>query len=118
MDINLLESFSSFGGLATLNVFLSELIIKTCKINKSWVKQTISWIFPIILCIIGYIMNIGMFIPFNELVDWQGWVYTILTGLGIGLTSNGIFDITVTQNILDYIKKGIEYLMNKIKKNS
>lgn len=101
--VNFVESFSTFSGLAALNVLIIEFIIKSFKISKDWVKQVISWILPILVCIIGYITGIGMFNDYSMLPSWQGWVYTILVGFGIGLTSNGIYDIPLISKFLEVI---------------
>jgi hypothetical protein len=44
-----------------------------------------------------------MFAQFEGLGEWQGWVYTVLVGLGMGLTSNGIFDIELVKSLLNAI---------------
>ena len=105
MLVNFVESFSTFGGLAALTVVLCQFIVKMFKIEVDWLKQVISWVIPIVLCIIGYLFKIGMFSDYHVLIDWQGWLYTILVGLGIGLTSNGIYDIPLISNFLEIIGK-------------
>jgi hypothetical protein len=111
LSINFAESFGTFSGLAALNVVIVNLITTYCKIKTSWIKQVISWIIPIIISIIGFVFNLGLFENYTVLVEWQGWIYTILTGLGIGLTSNGIFDISFVRNLLNNLNN----LINKFK---
>ena len=103
MMINFVESFSTFSGLAALTVVLCQFIVKMFKVEVNWLKQVISWVIPIVLCIIGYLCKLGMFVEYHMLVEWQGWLYTILVGLGIGLTSNGIYDIPLISKFLDMI---------------
>lgn len=104
VGINFIESFSTFSGLAALNVFICQLIFNLTKLTIGWLKQVISWVLPILLCIIGYLTGIGMFSEYVLLPVWQGWVYTILVGLGIGLTSNGIYDVPLVKQLLETIK--------------
>ena len=101
LTINFAESFGTFSGLAALNVVIVNLITTYFKIKKGWIKQVISWLIPIVISIIGFVLNIGLFESYTSLVEWQGWLYTVLTGLGIGLTSNGIFDISFVKNLLN-----------------
>ena len=103
MEMNFFESFATFGSIAAMNVFIVELIVKTFKIEKSWLKQLVSWVIPIAVSIVGFVLNLGMFSQFGGLGEWQGWVYTVLVGLGMGLTSNGIFDIELVKSLLNAI---------------
>ena len=103
MEMNFFESFATFGSIAAMNVFIVELIVKTFKIEKSWLKQLVSWVIPIAVSIVGFVLNLGMFAQFGGLAEWQGWVYTVLVGLGMGLTSNGIFDIELVKSLLNAI---------------
>ena len=103
MDINFFESFATFGSIAAMHDFIVELIVKTFKIEKSWLKQLVSWVIPIAVAIVGFVLNLGMFAQFGGMTEWQGWVYTVLVGLGMGLTSNGIFDIELVKSLLNAI---------------
>lgn len=113
MDIDFIGSFSTIGGLATLTTFICSLLTNYLKIKKAWIKQVISWIIPILISIMGYLTKLGLFINFSELVSWQGWVFTCLTGLGIGLISNGIYDISGVKNVLKSIYTFMEKIFTK-----
>ena len=102
ITLNLAESFATFGGLAALNVMIVNLITTQFNIQTGWVKQMLSWLIPISVSIVGFLLNLGLFTVYNDIAAWQGWLYTILTGFGIGLTSNGIFDIAAVKTLLNY----------------
>lgn len=95
--------FTSLSGLATLNVIVSDWINKTLKIEKGWLKQLVSWITPILVTVVGFVLQVGIFSTFGSLTMWTGWVYAILTGFGTGLISNGIYDINGVKTLLNNI---------------
>lgn len=106
--MSFLSYFSSLGGLSALNVILSEWLVKTLKVEKSWVKQLISWGVAIVLCVIGFLIGLGLFSGYGAITAWTGWVCTIMTGVGVGLISNGLYDI-------DGVKKFLDWFANWIK---
>ena len=118
MDIDFIGSFSTIGGLATLTTFICSLLTNYLKIKEAWLKQVISWIIPIIISIVGYLTKLGLFINFSELVAWQGWIFTCLTGLGIGLISNGIYDISGVKNGLKSIYTFTQKIFTKQQKEA
>ena len=106
--MSFLSYFSSLGGLSALNVILSEWLVKTLKVEKSWVKQLISWGVAIVLCIIGFLIGLGLFSGYGAITAWTGWVCTIMTGVGVGLISNGLYDITGVKKFLDWFTNWIK----------
>lgn len=101
----LLTYFSTFGGVSALNVVVTEMINTTFGIKASWLKQLISWVCPMLLSILGFVFGFGIFGAYGTISSVSGWVYTVLTGLGLGLTSNGIYDIEFVQNIIKNVKE-------------
>lgn len=95
--------FTSLSGLAALNVIVADWINKTLKIEKGWAKQLISWIVPILVTTFGFVLQVGLFSTFGPLTAWTGWLYAVLTGLGTGLVSNGIYDINGVKTLLNSI---------------
>lgn len=100
----MLSYFYSIGGVAALNVIATQFINSKLNITKKWAKQLISWILPVIISVIGFIFGLGIFADFGTISSITSWIYTSLTGVGIGLISNGIYDLKDLQNILEFIK--------------
>ena len=92
-DIDLNTVFASLAGVAAGSVFISALLIKWLKVTKAWVRQVVSWIAPVVLFVVGNLLNIGFMAEFT-------WLMTFVYGLGAGLVSNGIFDIELIKAIL------------------
>ena len=97
--------FSTLAGVAAVNVFVSEAIVKGCKVTKDWAKQLISWATPLLLSIVGLLCQFGLFADYGPITDWHAWIYTIVTGLGLGLVSNGLYDIPFIQQFLEWLVK-------------
>jgi uncharacterized membrane protein len=111
--MSFLGYFSSLGGLSALNVLITDWLVKVCKVQKGWVKQLISWIVPVVVSVLGFCLGLGLFAGYGALTAWTGWVYTILTGVGVGLISNGLYDISGVQKALDWITDLIKRLVPK-----
>ena len=101
----LLTYFSTFSGVSALNVVATEMINTTFRIKAGWLKQLISWVCPMLLSILGFVFGFGIFGAYGTISSVSGWIYTVLTGLGLGLTSNGIYDIEYVQNIIKNVKE-------------
>lgn len=96
--------FSTLGGLSTLTVCLTNIINKLFNIQISGLKVLISWIISILLSIFGLIFGLGLFLDYGTIYEINAWVYTILTGIGLGFISNGIYDIKYVITLIDFIK--------------
>lgn len=101
----LLTYFSTLGGVSALNVVVTEMINSAFGIKAGWLKQLISWVCPMLLSILGFVFGFGIFSAYGTISSVSGWIYTVLTGLGLGLTSNGIYDIEWVQNIIKNVKE-------------
>lgn len=101
----LLTYFSTLGGVSALNVVVTEMINSAFGIKAGWLKQLISWVCPMLLSILGFVFGFGIFGAYGTISSVSGWIYTVLTGLGLGLASNGIYDIEWVQNIIKNIKE-------------
>lgn len=89
--------FGTLIGFAAATVFLGSVVTSLFKIEKSWGKQIAAWLVAILLCFLGNLINFG-------LLAEATWLQTLAYGLGAGLIANGIFDFTVVQLILQYLK--------------
>ena len=101
----LLTYFSTLGGVSALNVVVTEMINTTFGIKGARLKQLISWVCPMLLSVLGFVFGFGIFAAYGTISSVSGWIYTVLTGLGLGLTSNGIYDIEFVQNIIKNVKE-------------
>lgn len=101
----LLTYFSTLGGVSALNVVVTEMINTTFGIKGARLKQLISWVCPMLLSVLSFVFGFGIFGAYGTISSVAGWVYTVLTGLGLGLTSNGIYDIEWVQNVIKNVKE-------------
>jgi len=89
--------FGTLAGFAAVTVFLGSVVTSLFKITKSVWKQIVAWAVAIVLCLVGNLVNFGLL---SEATLLQTLVY----GLGAGLVANGIFDVSIVQLILQYLK--------------
>ena len=101
----LLTYFSTLSGVSALNVVVTEMINSAFGVKAGWLKQLISWVCPMLLSVLGFVFGFGIFGAYGTISSVSGWIYTVLTGLGLGLTSNGIYDIEWVQNIIKNVKE-------------
>ena len=88
----------SLAGIAAVTVFLAAELNKLLKLEGFW-KQLMAWIVAILLMVVGNLVNLGFMAELD-------WMHTIVYGIAAGFVSNGIFDITLVQLLLQAI--GIE----------
>ena len=88
----------SLAGIAAVTVFLAAELNKLLKLEGFW-KQLMAWIVAILLMVVGNLVNMGFMAELD-------WMHTIVYGIAAGFVSNGIFDITLVQLLLQAI--GIE----------
>lgn len=101
----LLTYFSTLGGVSALNVVVTEMINSAFGIKAGWLKQLISLVCPMLLSVLGFVFGFGIFATYGTISSVSGWIYTVLTGIGLGLASNGIYDIEWVQNIIKNVKE-------------
>lgn len=99
-----ITAFSSISTLATFTLLLTEMLKSKLNLSKKWQKQLLSWSLPCILSIIGLVFGLGIFADFGTISSASAWLQTILTGIGIGLTSNGVYEIDYVKELLTYLK--------------
>lgn len=88
----------SLAGIAAVTVFLAAAVNKLLKLEGFW-KQLMAWIVAILLMVVGNLVNLGFMAELD-------WLHTIVYGIAAGFVSNGIFDISLVQLLLQAI--GIE----------
>lgn len=86
--------------LMTVTVALSGLINQGFKINKSWLKQLISWVIGAGTSVAAWALNM---ITFGDPV----WLGVVALAIVVGLSSNGLYDIPTIKNWINswFIKK-------------
>lgn len=99
--VDLVVNFNTFvgslAGYAAVTIFLTGLINGWSRITKSWVKQIVSWVVPVILvAIVSFVLKAGFLAGENV-----GKV--LVYGLGTGLVSNGVFDIAFVNQMVNWI---------------
>lgn len=87
--------FTSFAGLAAAIIPVTSIINRIFDVGNDY-KQLISWLVAVLLGIIPYYLELGIFAG----VDWY---VALLYSLGAGLVSNGLFDIELVKDILKKI---------------
>jgi len=85
--------------MAGVAVMLTQLIVRLWGNEwKKWVKQVVSWVISVAIALASnYVLNKGFLAE-------ETFLMTALTGLGVGLVSNGIFDAAFVKAILEFIK--------------
>lgn len=79
--------------IASVTTPITSFINEKLKPNKVW-KQVIAWLVSIVLVTGSYFLNVMIF---NE----PAWVTVPLTGLLVGLSANGIYDIPAVRALLN-----------------
>jgi len=87
--------------LGAIAVPVSAYINAKLKTNQVW-KQIVAWLVSFALTVATYFLGV---ININE----PAWLSIIFTGLVVGLSSNGIYDIKTIKN---FVKGWIETLNN------
>ena len=101
--VDLVVNFNTFvgslAGYVAVAIFLTGLINGWSKITKSWMKQVVSWIVPVVLVLaVTYALKAGFLA-----VEGNTFVKTIIFGLGAGLVSNGVFDIGFVNTMINWV---------------
>lgn len=96
------EIFATIAAMVGAVTLVTNWIVELFKANGTW-KQIIAWVLSILISVVGMIGGYGMFEVFTTLPVWEGWTFTVLTGLGVGLASNGLYDVPYVQKLLESI---------------
>ena len=88
--------FSSIGSLVVLVPLIVQFLKRWFKMEKDIWKQLISWVVSLALVAFGKLAALGMFASLD-------WVDTLIYGIGIGLVTNGVFDVVFIKAFLQTI---------------
>jgi hypothetical protein len=89
-------NFQSIASISAMVIFLSSVFNNLLNL-KSWKKQAVSWIISLIITLLGWKFQVGLFAG-------ASFVNSMLYGAGIALVSNGIFDIALVKQFLAAVK--------------
>ena len=89
--------FATLAGIAAVTVFLAGFINTLLRITSKIGRQIVAWLTAIALVTIGNLLNLGFMSEFP-------WLTTIAYGFAAGLVANGIFDVTIVQALLEFLK--------------
>jgi hypothetical protein len=100
--ISFVEIFATIAAMVGVVTLVTNWIVELFKANGTW-KQVIAWVLSILISVVGMIGGYGLFEVFTTLPVWEGWTFTVLTGFGVGLASNGLYDVPYVQKLLESI---------------
>lgn len=103
MEGIILTMFATFVLFVAGVVSITDVFNKLFKITNKNAKLIISWFMSIGLAILGFVLQLGIFADLGTTDQWQGWVKTILVGLGAALAANKIYDRDEIWNLLQTI---------------
>lgn len=106
--MEILAIFGTLALFATGVVAVTEFLNKLFKISNDNFKQYMSWIVSTVLSVVGLVGQLGFFAEYGTVNDWYAWVLTVLTGFGVGLMSNGEYDIKQVREFLHFIESLIK----------
>jgi hypothetical protein len=93
--LSLIFDISTIAGVAALTLIIAGYAKTWLKIEGKWARW-VSWIVSIIISLICWALNIGLYEPLSLPV-------TLVYGLGVGLVANGIFTAELVQSWLQKI---------------
>jgi len=103
MEINFTELFATLGGFSAGIVVITQFFNNLFKVENSTWKQVMSWIVALVLACAGFVLQAGLFGDLGSLGEWQGWVRTAIVGIAGGLVSNGVYDINMVQEFVQWL---------------
>jgi len=90
-------SLGAMAGLVTLVTgWLNTHVPALAKANSTW-KQVMAWVVSIAIAFVGAYLGMG-------LANGLSILWTVITGVAVGLVANGLFDVTLIQSLLIILK--------------
>jgi len=110
---NFLEYFGTFTAFAGAVVLITQFINDLFSVEKKIVKKIISWSTAIVMAVVGFVCQYGFFVDYGTIDTWQGWLMTVVTGLGAGVYANGIYGIEPIKKAVHWIFQFIQNIKKK-----
>jgi hypothetical protein len=98
-----MEYFGTFAAFVAGVVTFTEFFKKIFNVTKKGWMIAISWIISIVGAIAGFYFQLGFLTEYGTPDMWQGWVMAGVTGIGAGVASNGLYDQTIVEKIVEWI---------------
>ena len=99
----LMTMFATFVAFVGGVIIITESVNKLFKVQGSTAKLIVSWVLSLGLAAIGFALQLGFFADCGTPDMWQGWVKTLLIGLGCGLCANKIYDREEIWRLLELV---------------
>lgn len=88
----LMTMFATFVAFVGGVIFLTESVNKLFKVSGSTAKLIVSWVMSLAMAAVGFGLQLGIFSDIGAVTEWQGWIKTVLIGIGCALCANKIYD--------------------------
>lgn len=95
--------FATFVAFVSGVIVLTESINNLFKVQGSTAKLIVSWVMSLTLAALGFAFQLGFFADCGTPDTWQGWVKTLLIGLGCAACANKIYDRKEIWQLLQFI---------------
>lgn len=89
---SLTTMFATFVAFVGGVIAITEAINKLFTIEGPTTKMIMSWVVSLAMAAAGFALQLGFFADCGTPDMWQGWVKTLLIGLGCALSANKIYD--------------------------
>jgi hypothetical protein len=87
--------FASLAYLVPAVLLITQIVLKYIKTKYD---QVVSWIVSLLMCSVGWLLQLGIFCGTQ-------WWWIFIYGLAAGLVANGVFDIPIVTALLNFIRK-------------
>ena len=98
-----MSMFATFVAFVSGILFVTEAVNKLFKVESSTAKLFVSWVLSLGLAALGFAFQFGIFADCGAVDTWQGWVKSLLIGLGGGLCANQLYDREEIWKLLEMI---------------
>jgi len=99
-SIDIGSYFTSLTGLVSLVILVTQFLKKLIK-TEGLKTQILSWIVSVVLAVVGYFLQLGIFIDL-------AWYWILIYAVSAGLIANGIATKQVVEAILSLFKPKIQ----------
>jgi len=99
-SIDIGSYFTSLTGLVSLVILVTQFLKKLIK-TEGLKTQILSWIVSVVLAVVGYFLQLGIFIDL-------AWYWILIYAVSAGLIANGIATKQVVEAILSLFKPKLQ----------
>lgn len=95
-SIDVVEYIASIPGLAALVLLVTQFLKQFLK-TDGWYSAYLSWIVALVLSVIGWSLQLGIFLGAT-------WYIVLIYAAAAGLIANGLFDWKMIKAVLELLK--------------